>query len=221
MSDERAGKQAYMVSIYEPKDTPEGLVFTFVPKGLQKVRGAGEPPEKVPQYIVLVRGSDHNIAFDWSRTPDDPGAAKPELEREAQRRVHARTAWVGLVSDLVASVEQWGQELGWATRRIEKRLEDSQIGKHPVPALLMQEGTCRVLLEPVGRSAPGAEGVVDLYLMPAYDDLASLYFYGNRWNLHYPFPGGPAVATVREAAGAPLSKETLQRFLEEMKKNAA
>jgi hypothetical protein len=24
--------------------------------------------------------------------------------------------------------------------------------------------TCRIMLEPVGRSAPGAEGVVDLYL---------------------------------------------------------
>src|SRR6202022_2768927 len=132
-----------------------------------------------------------------------PGAAKPELEREAQQRVNARNAWLGVVSDLVARVEQWGQEFGWATRRIEKRLEDSQIGKHQVPALLMQEGTCRVLLEPVGRSAPGAEGVVDLYLMPAYDDIASLYFYGNRWNLHYLLPGGPARATVREASAVP------------------
>ena len=85
----------------------------------------------------------------------------------------------------------------------------------------MQEGTCRALLEPVGRSAPGAEGVVDLYLMPAYDDIASLYFYDNQWNLHYPFPGTPPLATAREAAGVPLSKETLQKVLEEMKQHAA
>jgi hypothetical protein len=221
MSEQRPDKLAYMVSIYEPAGAPDVVVFTFVPKGLQQVHGAGEPPKRVPQYIVLTRSSGDNIDFDWSGSPDDPGAAKPELEREAQQRVNARTAWVGRVSELVAQVERWGQELGWATRRIEKRLDDSQIGKHPVPALLMQEGTCRVLLEPVGRSAPGAEGVVDLYRMPAYDDIASLYFYENRWNLHYLVPGGPPVATVREAAGVPLSKETLQRVLEEMKKNAA
>jgi hypothetical protein len=169
---------------------------------------------------VLVRGGGEDVTFDWSGSPDDPGAVKPELEREARKRVNARSAWVNLVSDLVRRVEQWDQELGWATRRIEKRLDDSQIGKHRVPALLMQEGACRVLLEPVGRSAPGAEGVVDLYRMPAYDDIASLYYDGSRWNLHYLFPGSPAAATVREAPGVPLSKEVLQTVLEEMKKDA-
>jgi hypothetical protein len=29
----------------------------------------------------------------------------------------------------------------------------------------------RELLEPIGRPAPGIEGIVDLYLMPAYDDI--------------------------------------------------
>ena len=221
MSDGRPDLQPYMVHIYEQKDAPATLIFTFAPKGLQQVRGPGEPPKRAPQYVVVVRRLGGNFTFDWSQTPDDPEAAKPELEREAQQRIEARTAWVGLVSDLVAQVEQWTQELGWATGRIEKRLDDSQIGKHQVPALLMQEGTWRVLLEPVGRSAPGAEGVVDLYLMPAYDDIASLFFYADRWNLHYLPPGGPAVATVREATAVPLSKESLQRVLEEMKKHAA
>jgi hypothetical protein len=122
---------------------------------------------------------------------------------------------------LVTQVEQWGQELGWATRRIEKWLDDAQIGRHQVPALLLQEGTCRLLLEPIGRSAPGAQGVVDLYRMPAYDDIASLYFYEDRWNLHYLWPSGPSVATVREAPRVVLSKESLQGILEEMKRHAA
>jgi hypothetical protein len=85
----------------------------------------------------------------------------------------------------------------------------------------MQEDTGRVLLEPVGRSAPGAEGVVDLYLMPAYDDIASLYYCGDRWNLHYMFPGTKPVATVREAEALPLSKEALEKVLAEMRQNAA
>jgi hypothetical protein len=84
----------------------------------------------------------------------------------------------------------------------------------------MQEDTCRILLEPVGRSAPGAEGVVDLYLMPAYDDIASLYYYEDRWNLHYAFTGSGAVAAVREAEALPLSKDALRRVLEEMRQHA-
>ena len=168
-----------------------------------------------------VRGSGETIAFDWGGTPDDPGTAKAELEREARQRVDARDAWIARVSALVGQVEGWGKELGWATRRIEKKLDDSRIGKHRVPALLLQEDTCRGLLEPVGRSAPGAEGVVDLYLMPAYDDIATLLFYENQWNLHYLFPDRPATAPAGEAPGIPLSKEALQRVLGEMKRHAA
>ncbi len=220
MSENTTLQQPYVVSIYESKDAPDGLLFTFVPKGLQQGILA-ELPRRVPQYILLVRGSGDAIAFDWSRTPDDPGEAKPEIESEAAQRVNARVAWIGLVSDLVEQVEPWVMELGWATRRIDKRLDDSGIGTHHVPALLMQQDTCRILLEPVGRSAPGAEGVVDLYLMPAYDDIAGLYFYGHRWNIHYMFSGNKPVATVREAEALPLSKEALQRVLAELRQNAA
>jgi len=63
--------------------------------------------------------------------------------------------------------------------------------------------------------------VVDLYLMPAYDDIASLYYYGNQWNLHYMFAGAKPVATVREAEAMPLSKETLEKVLAGMRENAA
>jgi len=214
-------KQPYMVSIYELSEAPEELAFTFVPKGLQQIRVPGELPRRVPQYIVVVRGSGETIAFDWGRTPDDPGPAKVDLEEEARQRVNARLAWVGQVEKLVAQVERWGQELGWYTRRIDKRLDDSYVGKHRLPALLMQEGTFRVLLEPVGRSAPGAEGIVDLYLLPAYDDIARLYFSGGQWNVHYYFQGIAITGNIREMPSMPLSKEVLQSVLEKMRTNAA
>jgi len=130
-------------------------------------------------------------------------------------------AWATRVAELVQRAEQWGKELGWSTRRIVKKLYDSRLGDHPEPALLLQEDTCRALLEPIGRSAPGVEGVVDLYVMPAYDDIASLYYYDGRWNLHYLRPDHSTAASVREAAGEPLSKEALRGVLEEMKKHAA
>ncbi|MCI0357279.1 MAG: hypothetical protein L0211_02195 [Planctomycetaceae bacterium] len=131
-----------------------------------------------------------------------------------------REDWVGRVTTLVQDVENWAGELGWSTRRIDKQLDDSQIGSHTVPALLVQEGPVRVFVEPIARSAPGAEGVVDLYLMPAYDDIASLYFVDGQWQVHYMFPESPTVATIRDAESKPLTKETLQQVLDAMSANA-
>jgi hypothetical protein len=102
---------------------------------------------------------------------------------------------------------------------VEKKLDDARIGSHRVPALVMQADTVRIMLEPIGRSAPGAEGIVDLYLMPAYDDIASIYYYNGRWNLHYTF-GRPPVAQIREAEATPLSRESLERVLAELRQHA-
>ena len=132
-----------------------------------------------------------------------------------------RVVWIDRMRELVERVDQWAKEFGWSTRRLEKKLDDARVGSHRVPALIMQADTCRIMLEPVGRSAPGAEGVVDLYLMPAYDDIASIYHYEGRWNLHYMFPGLKPVASIREAESMPLSKESLGRVLTELKQNAS
>jgi hypothetical protein len=218
MTTEKAEKQRYMVSVHEAKDAPGAFKFTFVPKGPQKERSDFGSTKRAPQHIVQVNGSLENPAFDWSASPDEPGAAQNELEQIARDRLATLGAWLNRVGDLVGCVEQWGKELGWATRRIEKRLEDSGVGTHKVPALLLQEDTVRVLLEPVSRRAPGAEGIVDLYLMPAYDDIASLYFREGNWHMHYRLPGGKE-ETIKEAESKPLSKETLAVVLQEMKKH--
>jgi hypothetical protein len=175
----------------------------------------------VPQFIVAVRREAGGLDFDWSDTPDDPRAAKHEIEEEILGRMADRTEWLKRINSLVELFEQWAIELHWSTRRVEKKLDDTRIGKHRVPALLLQEDTCRILLEPVGRSAPGAEGVVDLYLMPAYDDIASLYYYDGRWNLHYLLAGDTPGATVREAPAVPLTKESFEKVLAELRQNAA
>jgi hypothetical protein len=100
-------------------------------------------------------------------------------------------------------------------------MNDSRLGAHEAPALLMQKETSRVLLDPVARFAPGADGVVDLYLMPVYDDIASLYLVDGQWQLHYMFPGAPAVPTIRQAQTCSLSKDPIAKVLDEMSINAA
>jgi hypothetical protein len=132
-----------------------------------------------------------------------------------------RTEWLDRLLRLTKLVRGWAEELGWSTRQIEKKLKDSRLGIYEAPALIMQKGTTRVLLDPIARFAPGADGVVDLYLMPAYDDIASLYFADGEWRLHYIFPPTPPVATIRDADSRPLSKEALTQVLDEMSGHAA
>ena len=132
-----------------------------------------------------------------------------------------RDEWLRRLDDLVSSAKQWAQDLGWSARRIEKRLDDSQIGTYQAPALLMQEATTRLLLEPIARFAPGVDGVVDLYQMPAYDDIATLSFSDGAWHIHYWADRAAVRGDALEAQPIPLSKETFRAVLDEIKKNAA
>jgi len=131
-----------------------------------------------------------------------------------------RSEWIEQLRKLMAAVNEWARDLGWDTREIEKRMDDSEIGVYQAPSLLLQNETSRVLLDPVARTAPGAEGVVDLYLLPAYDDIASLFLVKGDWQMHYVFRNQQAVAAIREPELMPVSREAFARVLEAMKANA-
>jgi hypothetical protein len=129
--------------------------------------------------------------------------------------------WLDCLGRLVADVQRWAGELDWSTRLISKKMKDSRLGTYSAPALLIQKETVRVLLDPIGRSAPGADGVVDLYLMPAYDDIASLFLVDGVWRMQYLFAEAPTVPTMLDAESVPLNRETLERVLDEMCRHAA
>jgi hypothetical protein len=173
-------------------------------------------------FVIHARLKGEKIIADWEvPPPKDYKVESDELKQEAAARLAKRLAWLDRLAKLIGSVEGWARDLGWATKRVSKELKDSEIGDYQSHALLLQEGTTRVLLEPIGRSAPDFEGVVDLYVLPAYDDIATLYYYDGRWNLHYAAPGAPVVGNVREAESRPLTKTSLRRVLEEMKQHVA
>lgn len=130
-----------------------------------------------------------------------------------------RDKWLARLTDLVKLVDGWAKELDWSTRIIQIPMKDSEVGAYKAPALLLQHEAVRMLLEPIARTALGADGVVDLYLMPAYDDIASLYFVDGEWQLRYMFPDQPTVATIRDTESKPLSKETLSAALDSMRAN--
>ncbi len=79
------------------------------------------------------------------------------------------------VAVLVDQVKGWVEPHEWVTKLYPKRMRDAHAQVYEIPSLFMQKGPSRVLLDPLAYDVPGAEAAVDLYLMPTYDDLASLY----------------------------------------------
>ncbi len=143
------------------------------------------------------------------------------LKKQTLSIDESQRAWLDRLNSLIRQVDEWAKDLGWATRWIEKRMEDCETGNYVAPALLLQEETTRVLLEPIAQSAPGAEGVVDLYLMPAYDDIASLYFSKGAWQVLYMSPSLPSANTNQDAKPKRLTRKIFEMVLTEMRHNAA
>lgn len=95
-----------------------------------------------------------------------------------------RTEWVAAVNELVARIEGWCKELDWATARAPKRLKDKLLGAYEVPMLLLQQWDTKLLLEPISRFVAGeADGRVNLYTMPEYDDVAVLIRRNGNWQM--------------------------------------
>src|SRR6202046_5436336 len=108
------------------------------------------------------------------------GEARLEIDSAA-----VKSEWLNRLDILVDEIKSWAQTSGWRTRRIDKTITESRLGTYKVPVLLMEKDTVEVVLNPVARFVPGASGAVDLYVAPAYDDIATLYFEGDHWVLHY------------------------------------
>ena len=131
-----------------------------------------------------------------------------------------KTEWLGRLDSLVEEVEGWAKMSGWHTRRIAKTVSERRLGTYKVPVLLMEKETVEAVLNPVARYVPGADGAVDLYVAPAYDDIASLYFEGNHWVIHYgdrPDPSG--TQRVVEITDRPYSEQTMRPILDGMSVN--
>jgi hypothetical protein len=126
-----------------------------------------------------------------------------------------RTEWLRDLHDLASQIKGWVEPAGWRTRLVSKPLRDEGLGRYEVPLLLMERDGVQIALNPVSRFVPGADGAVDLYVVPAYDEVASLYFKGREWTLHYVFRTEGAVR-VREAEAMKLSEQTLTRVLDAM-----
>ncbi len=216
MTKRRATPLNCMMSIHDDPSTSGALRFTFVPTSVQQARAETNRLRRCLNASCPFRGSGARRISSGSSLRRK-NATREAIESIASERVTARHEWLGRLRKLFELVKRWAMELDWATWIVEKKMEDAEIGNYKAPCLLIQQETVRLLLEPVARSAPGAEGIFDLNVMPSYDDIASLYYYNNQWNIHYMFTGAPTVANILEGEAKPLTKATIREVFEEMK----
>jgi hypothetical protein len=150
-------------------------------------------------------------ALRLKRARQERGVAMSEKREQFRRRVE----------ELVAQFERDVDRSEWVTRRYPKRLRDDTRQVYEVPALYLQKGPTSLLLDPIGFDVPGAEGAVDLYLMPTYDPTASVYFEGGRWVIHYAVLTDPMEApSARESDALHLSAVTINEVLNSIAEHA-
>ncbi|CAN5403444.1 hypothetical protein BH10PLA2_BH10PLA2_14860 [soil metagenome] len=125
------------------------------------------------------------------------------------------------VEALVEEVRSFAEPHEWVTKPYPKKFRDADQSIYMIPALFLQKGPVRVLLDPVAYDVPGSEGVVDLYLMPTYDDMASLYFENGHWLIRYAYPAtSMEQAQLVEADAILLDEVSINQVLDSIAANA-
>ncbi|MHC5539472.1 hypothetical protein ACYOEI_14740 [Singulisphaera rosea] len=126
-----------------------------------------------------------------------------------------KAEWLKSLDALVSLVKHWVEAVGWQTRLTTKLVTDPDLGRYEVPLMLMERGGVEVVLSPLARTEPGAVGVVDLNLMPTYDDIASLEYDGDSWSIRLASPLNST--SSRPASGLqrhPLDRNAMNRILD-------
>ena len=128
------------------------------------------------------------------------------------------------VSQVKRVVDQFESTLSrqdWMLRHDPKRMRDEAGNVYSIPSLTLFKGPIRLLLDPNGYDIPGAEGVMDLYLLPPYDPVATLYLEHGEWFIHSPFPVNlNAIANATEWTRSPLTKDSISDVLESIVQHA-
>jgi hypothetical protein len=132
------------------------------------------------------------------------------------------SGWLDHLNGLVASVQEWSGASGWRGRLTSKHMAEKGVGRYVVPVLVLDRDDDEVSVVPVARRVPGADGLVDLFRMPAYDPVASLYLEEGQWFIHHAFSPEPAeeVHAAIEARRLPLEERSLNRVLDDVTKAA-
>ncbi|WP_165227521.1 hypothetical protein [Aquisphaera insulae] len=127
--------------------------------------------------------------------------------------------WRDGLNELFGSIRDWAGSLGWRSRLARKHLVEKAVGRYEVPVLILDRGDAEISVVPVARQAPGAEGLVQFFRMPAYESVASLHREGGRWFVRrVPSPPPPPSTAGADAMAGRLSldEEALRDLLDDL-----
>jgi hypothetical protein len=213
MNGQERIRRAYAVTVGPVPETADRYRLSYKPRGFMQARRPSGTSKRAPEYLATAQVQRNEIRVTWDKPPSDPEATQEDFDQDVRARVEALRYWMERLTTLVHHVRDWAEELGWASRVVDKPLDDSDIGDYKAPALILQRDMTRVGLEPIGRAASGIEGYVDLYVLPAYDDIAGLFYYDNRWHLSHP---GRTSEFVEDK---PFTKKAFRELLDSMTPN--
>ena len=121
--------------------------------------------------------------------------------------VRLKGEWLERLSLLFEAIRSWCAPLGWSIEQVEIKRNDRILGRYAAPALILRLAKREILIAPLELGWADDGGGVDLYLLPAMDDLATLDYVDGCWML---FDQSPSFLP-----GCPLNESTFRRTLEE------
>lgn len=119
--------------------------------------------------------------------------------------------WTRAAEGLVREVEGWCADIGWRTRRVDKKLTETLLGDYSLSQLQLYAEHLYVL-DPVARFVPGALGAYDLSIQPSFYLTSLFRYYDGRWYVHLDVGQG-----VKSARTEPWSKDSFRRSVEELR----
>lgn len=131
------------------------------------------------------------------------------------------TSFAKNAEDVVRQFEEVVAKMDHLCRRDEKRMRDETGSVYSVQSLTIFMGSMRLLLDPTGYDLPGCNGAIDLYLLPPYDPVATLYLENGKWFLHSPYlPAQRSIAHPNCWERLDLTGRSITNLLESIAKNA-
>jgi hypothetical protein len=82
-----------------------------------------------------------------------------------------RTSWLKELKFMMDQAAEWSHRQDWTVRRDTKPITEPAFGTYTAPVLLIHTPQGRLILDPIGRDIVGAEGRIDLCVMPSYDPM--------------------------------------------------
>ncbi len=131
------------------------------------------------------------------------------------------TAFARQVENVVCQFEAALAEMNQLARRDEKRMRDETGGVYSVQSLTVFMGPMRLLLDPIGYDVPDCDGAIDLYLLPPYDPVATLYLEHGEWFIHSADSTAPeSITRPTDWERSVLTKTSIIALLESIAKDA-